>query len=717
MSPRPGLTRLGLSLSQVHLALLVVAVLSLFTLIFGIWNATSVWAFPRFVISVLLVIYLPGKLLLDLSKTQLRPLEDLTLSLVVGMTVSSLLYWVAAFFQPSKLFLLWPLAALVVWLFRRRKRWRTALHSQTRVDLIHLLLLGVLALQLIPLCMLPMYYQNVAWLPEGGMSFLDKPRDAIFHLSIANELRHSIPPQVPYLAGQPLGYHYGMDLLTAMLGEVGGLSTLDLTARFTPTLLLVITSLAVFCFSRAWLGSGYGAVLSAFLVILAEDLSFLPGLLLRSEEVWSVQFFGAPTSYSLYFMNPMLPALGILFAGLFCLVMLYRDGSKFWPVLAGFLFAMAMEYKIFVTAHVLLSLGIAGLVYILLFRDRRLLTVLVLSAVMTLPLALYGFLGTEAGTRVWVRVDPWPYIPAALEQLGLHSTVLGSQVNSVYDSGPVGLAGLLALFLVALPAYLLGSLGIRALALPEVVKGVFFPSPSAAIKFFLGVMVIVGPVIALTLSISPWGYPAESEYNEAIWFGVVGKYVATVLAVKFVLSVCRGRGRYLQGLAVAGLLALSIPSTAQFFQRQMYYKLGVVEESQLEVMEFLDAGCSQGEVLQSRQDVAAVTAAVTRCRVPVLNIGAYTHSFVSPTGLNQRRADRETFWDAWNGGELRRDILERYKVDYVVVDRRMGDAVPDEAFASAALSTRGAEALSVVMVFRNEDFAVYEVLRDDEPTS
>ena len=717
MRPSTGETRFGLGLSLVHLAVLAATVLSLFTLAFWIWNATSAWAFPRFVFSVVLVIYLPGKLLVDSSKTRLTPLEDLTLSLFVGMTASSLLYWIAAFCQLSKLFLLWPLAALVVWLCRRRKGWRTVLHTRTGVDLTHLLLLGVLALQVIPLCALPMYYRNVDWLPEEGMSFLARPRDAIFHLSIANELRHSIPPQVPYLAGQPLGYHYGMDLLTAMLGELGGVSTLDLTARFTPTLLLVMTALAVFCFSRAWLGSGYGAVLCAFLVVLGEDLSFIPGLMSGSAEVWSVQFFGAPTTYSLYFMNPMLPALGILFTGLFCLVMLYRDGSKFWMVLAGFQIAMSMEYKIFVTAHVLMALGVAGLVYFLRFRDRRLMAVLVLTILMVLPLALYGFLGTEAGTRVWVRFDPWPYIPSALEQLGLSSTLVGGQVGANYDGGPVGLAGLLALFLVALPAYLVGSLGIRTLALPEVVKGVFFPSSSTAVKFCLGVMVILGPVVALTLSISPWGYPAESEYNESIWFYVVSKYVATVLAVQLVLALGSGRRRYVQGLAVAGLLALSIPSTAQFFQTQMSYQLGVVEERELEVMEFLDARCPEGEVVQSRQDVAAATAALTRCRVPVLNIGAYTHSFVSAAGLNQRRQDRDDFWDSWNSGELRWDILERYQVDYVVVDRRMGDAVPTQASAFGVLFAGRRESLGLILGLQNEDFAVYEVLRDDERTS
>jgi hypothetical protein len=697
---------------RVVLLLAVLCLLPL-VLVFGFWTSSSPLAFPQFVIVVVASVYLPGKLLLDLARSDLGPLEDLTLSLVLGMTVSTLAYWITALGGLSHLFFLWPVTAVVVAVCRRRNRWKAIWRSSVRLDATHILLCLVIVVQLVPLAVLPMYYRNAALSPQGGMTFLTRTKDAIFHLSIANELKHSIPPEVPYLAGLPLGYHYGMDLLNAMLSNVGHLSVLDLTVRFTPTLLLVMTTLAIFCFSRSWLRSGYGAVLSAFLVILGEDLSFVPGLLHGSNEVWSAQFFGAPTTYSLYFVNPMLPALGILFSGLFCLTKFLRRPTRMWLILTGFLFAVAMEYKIFVTAQVCIVLAISAAVYLFLFRDKRLVMVVVATALAVAPFALYSFLGTEAGSLVWVRFAPWPYVPQALEELGLESTWLAQQVDSVYG-GALGPAGLVSLCVVALPIYLAGSLGFRVLALPSALRGVLAPSPSTIVRFCLGLMVLVGPAMALTLSITPVGYPIESEYNQSIWFYVVSKYVASVLAVALILQLCRGRRLRWAALLVCAVVVLSVPSAAQFFHRQMSARLDVVTQSELELTGFLEGACSNGRVVLSRQRVGALASALTPCRVPALNIADYSHSFVSLSGLNERLEDRDRFWSDWNNEQVRGDILERYRVDYVVVDRTAGDVPPHQGTTLAEGQARTSGSVTLDRVMDNADFAVYRVRWDDE---
>jgi hypothetical protein len=714
MSVSSGLRRFERDLPAPLILLLAALALALSTLLFSLWTVSSPLAFPQFVLCVLVLIYLPGKLLLDMGRVRVRLLEDLTLSLVVGMTASSLVYWISAFFGLQRLFLLWPVTALVVVIHLRRNSWKGIWRSSIRVDGTHVLLCLVIAVQLVPLAVLPMYYQNVASSPQGTMTFLGKPMDAIFHLSIANELKHSIPPEVPYLAGLPLGYHYGMDLLNAMLSNVGHLSVLDLTVRFTPTLLLVMTALAIFCFSRLWLRSGYGAVLSAFLVILGEDLSFVPGLLSGSGEVWSVQYFSSPTTYSLYFMNPMLPALAILFSGLFCLAQYLDRRTGQWLVLTGFLFAISMEYKIFVAAHVLLVLGIGAVVYLLLFRDRRLVVVLLMTGLLVAPLVLFTLLRTEAESHVQVGLDPWPYIPYALEQLGLQDTWPAREVDGLYSGAGLSLSGLVSLCVVALPVYLVGSLGFRVLAVPGVLKRTIFPSASTALGFCLALMALVGPVIALVFTAIPSSYAVETEYNEAIWFYVLSKYVASILAVELVLAVGRGWRLRWRACLVCVVLVLSVPSAIQYFQSQTSYQLDQISQSELELIDFLEGRCMDGEVVLSRQRVASLVAALTQCRVPVLNIGAYTHSFVSLSGLNERKEDRDRFWSDWNDEQPRGEILERYRVDYVVVDRRTGDMASHEGRTPGMGPAGTPGSMTLDQVMDNVDFAVYEVRWDDE---
>jgi hypothetical protein len=714
MSARIGLLKAGGTLSVPQIAVALALVLGISTLIFGVWTATSAWSFPLFVVAVVMLIYFPGKLLLDIVKLRLKPLEDLILSLVLGMTVTILLYWIFALLGLRHLFALWPLAAAIVYFYRRRKRWREIWRSHLSFDVSHVLLLGVIILSLIPLATLPMYYHNLALLPQGDMTFLHKPRDVIFHLSIANELTHSIPPQVPFLSGRPLGYHYAMDLLVALFGNSAWLSVLDLTVRFVPTFFLIITVLAVFCFGRVWLHSPYGAVLAAFLVIFGEDFSFIPGLLLGSREIWSAQFFGAPTVYSLYFVNPMLPALGVLFSGLFCLVKFCEGERRGWMILTAFLFAIVMEYKVFVTAQVLAGLAVAGCIYLILVRDTRLLRVLALTIVLAAPLGLYSLLGAEAGSGIWVRFDPWPYIPEALEQLGLLKTSLGYQMNVLFTGGPKTFIGVAMVFLVALPGYLLGSLGMRVLAFPGLLKELFSPSYATVVRFFVAIFVILGPLITLTVTVTPQGYPPEFEYNNAGWFYGQSKYVVWIFAVEFLIVLLRGKRRFWQAVTLSVVLGLSIPSAAQYFHSQMSHKLETLDQNELELMDFLSQSCSQGEVVFSRQNVGTSLVAVTKCRVPVLNLGIYTHPAISKSGLEQRRTDRDDFWNAWNGEELRDDILERYEVVYVVVDRRVGDVVPVRPFWTTGSDSSAVTQMALHPYFENEDFVVYKVWNGHE---
>jgi len=717
MRSRAGGPRTGLVLHFPQLLLLLTVALGVFTVSFGIWTATSIWSFPRFAIAVVFCLYVPGKLVLDVAGVEPRPLEDLTLSLVLGMTVSSILYWILAYLALEHVLVLFLFAAVLAYSYRRRNRWRGIWSYRVSIDPSHIVLLVVIILCLVPLGILPIYYRNVDLLPGSSMTYARRPFDVVQHLSFAYELTHSVPPEVPFFSGETLDYHYGMDLLAAMLSRIASLSVLDLTARFLPTFFLVTAVLAIFCFSRFWLDSRYGAVLVTFLVVFGEDLSFVPGLLLGSNEVWSEQFFGVPTTYSLYSMNPMLPALGILFAGFLCLAQYWKHGGRVWPILTAFLFAALMEYKVFATAHVMVSLAVAGVIGLLLFRHTRLLKVLAMTLLLGAPLFLHTLVGSQAGAKMWMRIDPWPYVPEALKQMGLLSTSVGSEIAAIYQGGTLSAGGAAGLFLVALPGYLLGSLGMRVIGIPVVLRDLVSIRRSRGLSFFAALFGVLGPLVTLTCAATPWGYPQELEYNNTVWFYVQSKYVMWIFVVELILILCRGRRRSWQALVVAATVGLSIPSTVQYFQNQMHGGLEALDENELELMRFLGQSCPDGEVVLSRRKLAELIVGLAPCRVPVLSPGSYTHLFVSRPALERREEDMGSFWDAWREGEFRSDILERYAVDYVVVDRRVGDLVVDEDFASAGNGEEGREALTLVPSFENEHFVVYSVVREDGTTS
>jgi hypothetical protein len=712
MRPRAEGVRAQRSLRCAQLLALLLVPLIILTIIFGIWTATSVWSFPRFVIAIVFVVYLPGKLLLDIGGLGVRGLDQLTLNLIIGMASSGMLYSVLAYAGVSWVFLAWPLSTALVSFYRERVTWRETLRHDVSVGGSHVLLAVVIVLGLLPFSILPFYYRNLDLLPGSSMTYAPRPIDVLQHLSFAYELTHSVPPEVPFFSGETLGYHYGVDLLAAMLSRIASLSVLDLTVRFLPTFFLVTAALAIFCFSRCWLECGYGAAAVTFLVIFGEDLSFAPGLLMGSREAWSALFFGVPTTYSLYFMNPMLPTLGILFAGLFCLARYWKSGDRAWLILAAFLFTALAEYKIFTLVHVVGALGLTGLVFLALFRDQRPVRVVAATLALAVPLVTHSLLVGQGAANVWVRVEPWPYIPEALEQMRLSGTVLGREVVALFEGSGNPMVGLAALLVLGLPIYLLGSLGVRVVGIPGIIKGMLRPEAETGAVFFLALFCAIGPLATLALTVTPWGYPPESEYNNAVWFYVQAKYVMWLFVVDLALR-HRCHKRWLwQVSVVAAILVLSVPSSVQYFQTQRDRKLEILGEADLELLHFLGRECPNGEVVLSHRKLAEHIVALTPCRIPVLTC-TYAHLFVSQPALEQREEDVTFFWNAWREEDLRSDILERYEAAYVVIDKRSPDFTSLQPSWHNTSDLASERQVRLDPCFENASYVVYETRCDD----
>ena len=362
-----------------------------------------------------------------------------------------------------------------------------------------LALAAIVALGIIILAILPQYYTNLTWQRDGTMKVYPV-EDVLLHLAIANELTHTVPPETPVFSGHRLTYHYGMDLAVAMFATAAGINTRDLTLRFMPTLFLTLSMFSVFCFSRRWFGSGYFASLVVFLVFFGEDFWFVPGLLQRETLDWSVVYFQEPTVFSLFYNNPMLPALGLLFAGLFCLQSYLRDKSNAWLLLSALLFAALLEVKVFTAAQIMISLGAASLVYWLFFRDAHLFRVAALTALLTAPLVLAVFLGNKSGADITMTLDPWPYVSMAMTRLKLGALS----------------RHWLSFVLVALPIYFLGCLGLRTIGVFGVLRSIVFPKRGLGLSCVLALFVLIGALITMCVRIVPAGF--VKAFNNGGWF-------------------------------------------------------------------------------------------------------------------------------------------------------------------------------------------------------
>jgi hypothetical protein len=655
-----------------------------------------------FFIAVILLAYMPGKLLLLLLKRTLSPLEDVTLACVLGLLVSGLAYWLIAFAHQARLYVLWPLATAAVFIWLHRGKWKPVLGRSAKIepcdeetvgrsrDRFSLALTGVAALGVIILALLPQYYTNLTRRPDGTMRVRPIP-DVFLHIAVANELTHTVPPQSPVFSGRPLNYHYGMDLAVAMFANATGLNTRDLTLRFVPTLFLALSMLSVFCFSRSWLGSGYFGTLVVFLVFFGEDFAFFPGLLLSEKADWSVRYFSVPTVFSLFYTNAMLPGVGLLFAGLFCLQAYLRERSGVWLLLSAVLFVALMEVKVFTAAHIMCSLGFAAVVYLLLFRNADLFKVAALTAALAAPLVLSVFLGNKSGADISMAFDPLLYVSHMMKVLGMKDRLTGA----------VALTG------IALPIYLVGCLGLRVICVPAILSALFRPDQKSGLRFVLAFFVVIGLLIALTCSITPAGW--THTYNNGAWFLAQSKYVAWIFAVEVLQTlyrhvIARGMRPLLAAAGItASAVALSVPATVQHFalERDPYrlYRKPLGKELQsysletLSVIDFLTKDAQPGDVVLPGDNLLAPTLALTKCRVP---LGYFSNYLVALSDHSQRETAEKEFWKAWRLGKVRGEFLREAGIRYVAVSKRM-EGVP------AKLPP------ALFEVFENSQFAVFKV--------
>jgi hypothetical protein len=198
-------------------------------------------------------------------------------------------------------------------------------------------------------------------------------------------------------------------------------------------------------------------------------------------------------------------------------------------------------------------------------------------------------------------------------------------------------------------------------------------------------------------------------YNNAFWFYVESKHLLWLFVAELVLLASRGRSRFWQALIVAAVIVLAVPSSIQYFGMQMSQGRVVLDRSGVEAMTYMDQNCQQGEVVLSGQRLNTLLAAATRCRVPVADI--YASVQMSEVELDQRLADYSGFWESWRNGELRADILAKYRVAYVVADKQADGAGPaaDGPPSNEAEPGRAQETI-LRPYFENEDFIIYEVL-------
>ena len=371
-----------------------------------------------------------------------------------------------------------------------------------------------------------------------------------------------------------------------------------------------------------------------------------------------------------------------------------RERSRAWLLLTALLFVALIEVKMLMAGQLMCSLALAAVVYLIIFSNADLFKIAGCTAIGAIPLVSWVLLKNRSSAQIVTKFEPWLYVSHAMQTLGLGNWL----------SGPLAFA------VVALPIYLVGCLGLRVIGVPAILTAIFRPRPEGALRFLLGIFVVIGVVIALTCSFTPAGW--TFRYNPiSSTFLVQSEYVAWIFAVEVFQTLYQWairRGIY-PALAAGGITVtaagLSLPATVQHFVvwrdpdhffgtgKPFGRQLLTYDLQTLAAMDFLQTDAHPGDVALTADNLIAPVLALTKCRVPV---GYFALGLVGRSDYTRRETAEKKFWTDWRLGKVEDGLLQDANVRYVVVNKQT-EGIP--ATIPASLSK----------VFENSEFAVFKV--------
>jgi hypothetical protein len=444
--------------------------------------------------------------------------------------------------------------------------------------------------------------------PDGG--FLLDPlvtSDSAFHVGLTRELVAGHPPQVPGVAGFPLGYHLGTDLVRAAALRWAGIDPWDSLTRLDVVLWALALVLALRSVA-ARLGAPPLAAALAPWTLLLTDFSFV--FAANPQAHWWTDLLRGNVLLSLVYANPVAPALAIALAALLALDDATRAETpdRGSLALAALLGAAIPFFKVFLGAHLLLGLGAA----FLLARPARRWPLFV--AAVPCALATAALVLGQGGETVRVAAAPFDLARITRETLGLDPAT-GWR-----------LAAWTALWIVA-------SLGVRLAGLGEALRAARGPAMPSA----LAAMALSGWPLGLAFDVSaPEVLPGQKFVNDAAYLVEQSGPLLWVFTVAALARLAATPARRRAVLAALALLAT--PATAQYALKKATTPPDRLPDPMVRAMDALERVSRPGDVVIQRPGARFPPAPVILAgrRVPYERFTPYLTQFVSREALLAR---------------------------------------------------------------------------------
>jgi len=185
------------------------------------------------------------------------------------------------------------------------------------------------------------------WGPNG--------HDAIWHLSLINQLKQQIPPKNPIYSGTLLSnYHWAFDFLVAIISNLTKISPSLLYFQILPIIFALLIGFLSFKLAFLITKKTTSSVFFVILTYFSGSFGWIYTLI-KNHQIGGESLFWSMQSASTLLNPPFALSLIVILIGLILWVKHHDSKSIKWPILIGLIFALLSGIKVY--AGILIGLA------------------------------------------------------------------------------------------------------------------------------------------------------------------------------------------------------------------------------------------------------------------------------------------------------------------------------------------------------------------------
>ncbi len=538
-------------------------------------------SFVLFLLASFICFTIPGIYILGKTKYTFSSLEKIVLGTIVGFVTFTLLSYLLLIFKIS--FFILPAVSLINILYLK-----SIFHVKINLNLgpkRHLAILSVVFI-------LGMIGQLAIIAPSGLevnsdlVFFSANGHDGTWHMALMEEIKKGYPLQNPIFAGERLvNYHFFSDVAPSLFSQYFKFSNLDLYFRFFPFLHSLMLGSIAFLLGRKLSNSFIGGVWSAFFVYFAGSFGYILTWI-KDKNIGGESIFWA-TQIQSSIGNPPQIISNILVLSIIYLLIILIAKRNFWLfVICTLLLGSLIEFKVYASIVVLISLGALGLLEFIKEKKFYLLSLFGLSSLVSAAL----YLPNSVSSSSFLIFEPWWFIRTMIV-VDSRLNMLDMELRRQTYLAEGNLKRVIQLELTGFLIFFFGNLGMRFLGLIYVFKTIK--------KVFINYILFLLLLISLVSLIMPLLFLQKGVASNTIQFL---QYFLLIFGLFASLTVTdlqkRIRNSTLKTFFIFAVIIFSIPTQIGLLY-DFYHKPPIAKITSLEIdaLNFLKNNTSNNSIV------------------------------------------------------------------------------------------------------------------------